>query len=131
MDANTKLIQDLYAAFGRGDIPYILERFASDIELNGPDAPDLPYRGAYLGRKGAQQYFERIAGALEVTAFEPKTYVASGDEVMAAGSWSGKARATGKSFRTPWAMHFVVKDGQVTYGRVYEDSGVTAAALRK
>jgi uncharacterized protein len=131
MDVNTKLIQDLYEAFGRGDIPYILQQFADDIDLNGPDAPELPYRGAYRGRKGAQQYFERIAGAIEVTAFEPKTYVASGDEVMTAGSWSGKARATGKSFKTPWAMHFVVKGGQVTYARVYEDSGVTAAALRK
>jgi ketosteroid isomerase-like protein len=127
---NAKLIESLYAAFGRGDMRFILDHFAADIELNGPDAPELPYRGAYHGREGAQQYFERLLGALEITAFEPKNYVASGDDVMTTGLQSGKTRATGKSFRTPWAMHFVVKNGQVAYARVYEDSGVTAAALR-
>jgi ketosteroid isomerase-like protein len=41
-------------------------------------------------------------------------------------------RAVGgaKPFATEWAMRFQVKDGKLTRCRVYEDTAVTAAALR-
>ena len=36
MSENVNAIQDLYAAFGRGDIPAVLAGFASDIEWKAP-----------------------------------------------------------------------------------------------
>lgn len=49
---------------------------------------------------------------------------------MTTGSWSCVARATGKPFRAQWAMRFRILDGKVFYAHVYEDTTVTAAALR-
>ena len=78
-----------------------------------------------------EKFSAAVAGAVEVKSFEPKSYLSSGDEVMTTGVWSAVARATGKAFTSQWAMRFFVKDGKVTYSHVYEDSAVTAAALRQ
>ena len=131
MDENSKLIADLYAAFARGDIPYILERITDDVQFEHSDSPEIPYGGAYRGKDEVQRFFERIDGAVEMKSFEPKSYLASGDEAMTTGVWSAVARNTGKPFTTQWAMRLQVKAGKVSYCRVYEDSAVTAAALRQ
>jgi ketosteroid isomerase-like protein len=131
MDEHSKLIADLYAAFARGDVPFILERVADDVRFDNSDSPEMPYRGSYKGKDEVAKFFGDIDGALEVKSFEPRTYLSGGDEVMATGVWSGVGRATGKPFTSQWAMRFLVKDGKVTYAHVYEDTAVTAAALRQ
>ncbi len=130
MDADSKLIQDLYAAFARGDVPFILDRLTDDVRFENSDSPELPHGGAYTGKDGIARFFANIGGAFEVTAFEPKSYLSAGGEVMATGSWSCVARATGKPFTSQWAMRFLVRDGKVSFGHVYEDTAVAAAALR-
>lgn len=131
MDANSKIIQDIYAAFARGDIPYILDRISADVQFENSDSPDMPYRGTYRGKDGVGKFFADIGSAVEVKSFEPKTYLSSGDEVMTTGVWSGVARTTGKPFTSQWAMRFLIKNGKVTFSHVYEDTAVTVAALRK
>lgn len=130
MDENSKLIADLYAAFARGDIPFILERVSADVQFEHSDSPEIPYGGSYRGKDGVGKFFASIDGAVEVKSFEPKSYLSSGEEVMTTGVWSAVARATGKAFTTQWAMRFFVKDGKVSYAHVFEDTAVTAAALR-
>jgi ketosteroid isomerase-like protein len=130
MDANSKVVEDLYAAFAKGDIPFILERLSMDVQFDNSDSAEMPWGGTYRGKDGVGKFFANIGGAVDVKSFEPKTYLSSGDEVMTTGVWSGVARKTGKPFKSQWAMHFIVKNGKVTYAHVYEDTAVTAAALR-
>ena len=131
MDQNSKLVADLYAAFTRGDVPFILERVSDDLRWEHSDSPEVPYGGRYEGKDGLGKFFGNVAGAVDMRSFEPKTYLSSGDEVVATGVWSGVARATGKPFTAQWAHRFLVKDGKVSYFHGYEDTAVTAAALRK
>jgi ketosteroid isomerase-like protein len=130
MDANSKVVEDLYAAFAKGDIPFILERLSMDVQFDNSDSAEMPWGGTYRGKDGVGKFFANIGGAVDVKSFEPKTYLSSGDEVMTTGVWSGVARKTGKPFKSQWAMRFIVKNGKVTYAHVYEDTAVTAAALR-
>jgi ketosteroid isomerase-like protein len=131
MDSDSKLIADLYAAFARGDVPFILERLTADVRFDNSDSPEMPYRGSYKGKDGVAKFFGDIGGAVEVKSFEPKTYLSSGGEVMTTGVWSCVARATGKPFTSQWAMRFMVRDGKVSYAHVYEDTAVTVAAMRQ
>jgi ketosteroid isomerase-like protein len=131
MDENSKLIADLYAAFARGDVPYILERITDDVQFGHSDSPEVPYGGTYEGKDGVKRFFGNVDGAVEVKSFEPKTYLSSGDEVIATGIWSAVARASGNPFTAQWAHRFRVKDGKVTYFHGYEDTAVIAAALRQ
>ena len=129
-DANIALVQSMYAAFSRGDIPAILQLVSADVQFDNSDSAEMPYRGTYRGKDGVGKFFADIGGAVEVTSFEPKMYLASGDDVMTTGAWSGIARNTGRPFKSQWAMRFVVKNGKATYAHVYEDTAVTAAAFR-
>ena len=124
------VIKDIYAAFGRGDIASIIGHLDEQVDFRQVEAPNLPYAGHYKGRAGAAQFFEKLGAAVEVTGFTPEKYLAQGDEVMALGTWSGKARPTGKSFAARWAMYWKVKDGAVVSYVNYEDSGVTSEAFK-
>jgi ketosteroid isomerase-like protein len=73
MNENGKLIADLYAAFARGDIPYILERIADDVQFDHSDSPETPYGGTYRGKDEVKRFFGNIDGAVGVKSFEPKT----------------------------------------------------------
>jgi ketosteroid isomerase-like protein len=130
MDENSRLIADLYAAFARGDIPFILERLSDDVRFEHSASPEVPYGGTHIGKDAVLKFFGMIDEAVEVTSFEPESYLASGDEVMTTGVETGVGRATGRAFTNQWAMRFLVKDGKVAYAHVYDDSAVLAAALR-
>ena len=132
MDANIQTVRDCYEAFGRGDIPFILSCCADDIDWQSSDSPEIPYAGRYRGSAGVAEFFHKIVAALEVKSFQPSTFIASGNEVMTTGSWSGIARATGKAFTAAWAMRFVFdRNGKVAWFRPYEDTAQIAAALRR
>lgn len=42
MSGNIQLVRDLNAAFGRGDIPYILKRVAEDVDWRHSRSSDIP-----------------------------------------------------------------------------------------
>jgi ketosteroid isomerase-like protein len=130
MTEPVRVVQDMYTAFQKGDIPAVLELMAEDIDLRHNQAADLPYSGHYRGRTGAAEFFNKLGAAVQVSSFTPERYVCQGDEVVALGTWSGTARPTGKPFTARWAMYWVVKDGRAVEYTNYEDSGVTAAAFR-
>ena len=52
---NIQLVKDLYAAFGRRDIPAILSKIAPDFEVN--QSVEVPWGGRYLGPDGLLQFF--------------------------------------------------------------------------
>jgi hypothetical protein len=50
-EENVKTVQEGYAAFGRGDVPAILELLTDDIEWIEPGPPDvIPVAGTYRGK---------------------------------------------------------------------------------
>ena len=79
MDANIKTVRDSYEAFGRGDVPFILGACAEDVDWQSSAASEIPYSGKFRGKAGAAQFFQKIGAALDVKAFEPRTFIASGN----------------------------------------------------
>ena len=86
--ANVDTVQEIYAAFGRGDVPAILERLAEDVRWEDW-APTsrigevVPYLATRVGRDAVAAFFGEIAGALEFERFEPSAFLASDDQVAA------------------------------------------------
>jgi hypothetical protein len=130
---NVKLIQGLYAAFGRGDIPAILSEIANNAGVtHSPGSPDkLPWARTYRGRQGWEQFFKDLGEALEPLGFEPRDYVAQGDRVVAFGHFRARVKATGRIFEDPWAMDWVVRNGKVASCHVYEDTAAVEVAFRR
>ena len=129
MADNVKLIKDVFDAFARGDAAFIVAQVSSDVDWRHPGA-GTPYGGTYKGPEGVGQFFSRIGAAVEVTRWEPRHVLASGDEVVAWGAWAGKARPTGKSFASDWGMSFGFSGGKISSFRVVEDTAQLAAAFK-
>lgn len=122
---NATTVANLYQAFGRGDISYIISHVADNCKWIGAGEGFLPQGGTYKG-KDVQQFFMRLNESVEFTSFNPVSIKnISDDEVVAFGNMIGIARNTGKSSSSDWAMHWKFNDdGKVIY---YQDFHNTAA----
>jgi ketosteroid isomerase-like protein len=92
---NLETVQQIYAAFGRGDIPGILDHLAENIEWEyGITSTDIPWLQPRHGRAEVPKFFEAL-GAFEFHTFQPKTFLESGNVVVALIDVDLTVKATG------------------------------------
>lgn len=132
-EQNIDFIKDLYVAFSRGDLPYILERFAPALEEFGVMAngrAKAPWHITATTREGVAKYFEMLLGTLEPVRFEPRDFAAAGDYVYATIDHAYKVRKSGKTLPMKNGVHrFKVKGGQVVAWFASEDTQLTMETL--
>src|SRR5437879_2497509 len=95
---NVKLVSDLYEAFKRGDLPYIIERFG-DVSESGVVADSkkkAPWHIPLNGHAAVAKYFELLLGTMEPIRVEASRIVGDGEWVYATLTQEWKVRATGK-----------------------------------
>jgi ketosteroid isomerase-like protein len=64
-------VKQLYDAFKRRDISYLLDMFTDDAVIHGPaPAGVVPWGGVHDGRKGATKFFVAVGESLEPQEFE-------------------------------------------------------------
>ena len=127
---NTKVVQDAYAAFARGDIPTLLGYMTDDIHWQPVigTAKHVPFSGERKGKASVAEFFKRVAESEDFQQFEPREFVAQGDKVVAIGHYRAVTKATGKSFESDFVMVFTLRDGKVATFREFTDSaGINAA----
>jgi ketosteroid isomerase-like protein len=127
---NVRIVQGIYQAFGRGDVPAIVSTLADRFEWHHRGAPAVPWGRSRSTKEDVTSFFRELAEAVEVLGFEVHDYVAQGDKVVALGVFKGRSKETGKEFEEPWAMAWTFKDGKVVDYRAYEDTAAVASALR-
>lgn len=86
MSHPVETIQAIYAAFGRGDIPYILAQLAPDIAWehwpsHSAQVAGVPWMVERHGPAGAQKFFELI-GSFTFHRFDVQQILAGGNEVV-------------------------------------------------
>ena len=130
---NIEFVKDLYAAFARGDLPYILERFAPELESFGVNAggrAKAPFHFPGKCRADVGKYFEALIGTMEPLRLEPQHYAAAGDYVYATLNHEYKVRKTGKVLALKNGVHrFKVMDGLVVEWFAADDTQLTMEAL--
>lgn len=130
MTSLTQIVQEIYASFGRGDIPAIIEVLGEDIHWIHSGAPEIPYAKVRRGKTQAAAFFNDLADAVEVTKFEPKKFIEQGDTVIALGRWAGRAKKTGKAFESDWGMVWTFAGSKVKFYQAFEDTHAVANAFR-
>ena len=98
---NVETVGAVYEAFGKGDIPAILERLADDVQWDmwEPTSTALDGTIPYLVPRKSPGEVAEFFGALadvEFHHFEPLTIAGSGDMVIAAIRLEATVKATGK-----------------------------------
>ena len=130
-DSDVEFIEDLFTAFGRGDIGYVIDAHAEDVVMESPVSrtSTLPWAGTRTGRRELVEYFETMAAHVRPEAFRDVVFTASGDRVVVEGSNSGTVAATGQRYDHDWVMVFTVRDGKVVRFRHFYDPGDIEVAM--
>ena len=130
-EVNIKIIQDVYDAFGRGDVAAVLDAVADDVDWAAEAAGSgAPWYGVRHGKGEVVKFFEAFGAAMEVEEWTPLSFAASDADVHSVVRIRARSRATGKSLVENLHHFFTLRDGKIVYYRGTEDTAQTEAVLR-
>ena len=127
--SNMRTIEEIYAAFGRGDIPFLLNKLAEDVDWRHPRPADIPWGGNRRGRESVAQFFAAIGEHLEVQQFRPARLVARDDAIIVFGSERMRAKTTGRIYGVDWVHAWRLGAGQIVEFREYTDTATIVEAM--
>lgn len=125
-----RTVQEIYATFGRGDIPALLKVVADNIEWMIASPPIVPHAGRRHGREEVAQFFPVLADTEEFKQFEPRDCMAEGDQVAVLGYLRSRVKATGRTNGNDWAMVWTLLEGKVTRIRTFEGAAAEVTAYQ-
>lgn len=128
-EENKRVVQSIFEAFGRGDIPGVLAHVSEDVVWNAPGPPNVPYYGERRGHAGATEFFVQLGTNVNFETFEVGEFIAEGDSVVVTGSERGRVRGTGKTFDNQWVLVFKVGGGKVESFHCYDNTAAVAEAF--
>ena len=128
-DQNLDLTRAIYAAFAKGDIPYVLGMLTPDGEWT--EAKGFPYTGTYVGPQAVLDgVFMRLGSEWERFTAVPEEFLPSGDTVVVIGTYAGTYKATGKSFEAAFVHVWRFRDGKVYKFNQHVDTHLVQQALQ-
>jgi uncharacterized protein len=128
---NTRVVQDAYTAFERGDIPGILAALDDNViwkPVMGAGA-HVPTAGERRGKIAVGEFFKILGVTVDFERFEPAEFIAQGDKVVVLGHYAAKTPA-GKRFVSDWVMVFTLRNGKVVSFQEFTDSAAIDRAYQ-
>lgn len=113
--SNSATVQRIYEAFGRGDVPAILDKLDVSVDWEYTATTDVPYLVRRRGRAEVAGFFEALS-TFEMHKFEPKVLLENGSVVVALIDVDLTVKATGMGVTEEDEVHIwhFSDDGLVT-----------------
>lgn len=129
-DPKIRTVQEIYEAFGRGDVAFILEKLTDDVDWASVSGSTLaPWHGVRRGRGEVPSFFKELAATVEVTEFTPLTFAANETDVLCVVRFASRALDTGKTATMDLHHWWRFRGDKVYFYRGTEDTAVTAEQL--
>lgn len=128
---NTRLVQQCYEMFGKGDVPGILSVLDENIDWTVPEIENASFSGNRSGKEAVSRFFQELNEDEDMTQFEPREFIAQGDKVVVQGRSTATARSTGKTYSTDWVHVFTVADGKIVAFMEFFDNAAATRAFQK
>jgi ketosteroid isomerase-like protein len=122
MGAALDVVQQGYAAFGRKDIPALLELVADEVDWKEAVPASLPYSGPRRNPTEVGEFFTAIGQVEDITVFEPQEFIEAGENLTVLGYLEAFALDTKQKFQSEWVHVFTVRDGKITRWRGFYDT---------
>jgi ketosteroid isomerase-like protein len=109
-------VADLYAAFGRGDLPFILEAMTDDVSWeHGTRVTDIPWMQPRTGKQQVGEFFSALGEGVAISTFDPQMIVGDGDTVVAVLRFAGSLISNGNPIEEDLWVHLwsFNQDGKV------------------
>lgn len=133
MNQHVETVQAIYEAFGRGDVPAILEHLAEDVRWeewadNRAQAAGVPWLLPRHGKSGAIEFFG-VVGQFQFHEFQVLSLMEGGNQVAAELAIDATIPASGTRLRDEEIHLWTFDDaGQVVRFRHYIDTAKHIAA---
>ena len=129
--SNVQFAKDIYAAFGRGDIPAVLARFHPEIEWREAEGnPYQPDGAAWVGPQAVlEKLFMRLGSEWEKFAVNVRTLHDAGEVVVMEGRYTGTYKPSSKSIDAQVCHVLRFRDGKLVSFQQYVDTGQLLAAM--
>jgi uncharacterized protein len=125
---NVATIRSIYEAFGRGDIPYILDRLDPNVAWHAPAT--VPFsKGLHRGPGEVARFFAGIAEHIAEPSVETHEFLAIGDRVVVLLRFRGRGKESGSPFDAPEAHVWRLSGGKVVEEQTYADTAAIVQAL--
>lgn len=128
--ANIAMVKDVFARFGAGDVPAILELLDEAVVIDFYGPATIPYAGHHETRNDARRFFETVLASVEIHQFDPEEFIASGDKVVVTGHLRLTARKTGGSIESDFVHVITVRDGKWLHFRDFMNTVEADRAFR-
>ena len=127
---NVALVSSIYEAFGRGDIPAILNCLDPEAELVFEGPASIPWAGHRRGRDGWLWFFQAVGQSLDGVTFSEtmKPFAAQDDRVVFAGRYAARVKATGARIDSPLVHLWTVRNGKVVRCLELSNTALEASA---
>ncbi|MEO8212719.1 MAG: nuclear transport factor 2 family protein [Myxococcales bacterium] len=123
-------MEEVYAAFGRGDVPFILDRVGDQTQWDFNVAgTDVPWHAPIRTKSELPRFFQAMAEHLSFEAFEPRAFLTDGRNVVVKLRVAYQVRRTGKRVDEEQVQWWSFDDGgRITALRHYEDTAAVRDA---
>jgi uncharacterized protein len=128
---DVKAVQQLYAAFRRGDVGGILALLSADVEWCEPENPFNPAAGTWRGEAGFLKWFRVGKESEEILALEPRLFLSGGNSVAVVGYSKCLAKSTGRTYETDFVHVVTFQDGRIIRFQEFFDTFAAAEAFRR
>jgi ketosteroid isomerase-like protein len=127
---NVTVVQALYAAFGRRDIPAILAVLSPDVEWSEPENPFNPCGGTRRGHAGFLEWARIGNESEEVIVLEPRLFLTGVDSVAVVGRTRCRAKSTGRTYETDFVHLVRFRQGLIVRFQEFFDTFAAGEAFR-
>jgi ketosteroid isomerase-like protein len=105
-------VSEIYAAFGRGDVAFIIDHLADDVAWDqGLRSTAIPWFQPRTGKQEVGEFFSALGQGLALTTFEPQVLAADGDNVVAVVRLAGTILSTGYPVEEDLMVHRWILNG--------------------
>jgi ketosteroid isomerase-like protein len=128
--ANVEIVQRIYAAFARRDIPAILAMLSPDVEWGEPPNPFNPAGGTRRGHEGFLEWIEIGRQSEDIVVLEPRKMLVDDDSVAVVGFMRCRAITTGKEYESDFVHVVTLEAGKVAKFQEFFDTYAAGEAFR-
>lgn len=128
MSNPVEIVQQIYVAFGAGDLPKIMSLLSDRCEWEFVGPASIVYCGRRRGHEQIQQFFAGVAAVDDTLAFEPREIIAGGNHVTVLGRERIKTKPAARTFETDWVHVFTIEAGKVVRFKGMYDTAASVAA---
>jgi ketosteroid isomerase-like protein len=122
MSTALDIIKQAYEAFGRRDIPAVLELVADEVDWKSVCPANWPHAGLRRNPSEVGAFFSDLDRFEELTMFEPREFIEAGENVTVLGYLESSGRDTKQQYHSDWVHVFTVRNGKITRWRGFANT---------